>query len=159
MGDFTPNNQTIRDEIARAVKALKIDESAFGEVKSQWDDIVDKTVKRFVAAKDYKEANMRWAWTRFNQPYASAVFADDRAYKRLPEIIEDDRAWFFAEESFDKFWIYEVKPSLIPLVLDETPYFEYYVVSKKYDWLLCENHHGRLFAVGERVIAKLNGIH
>lgn len=38
--------------------------------------------------------------------------------------------WFIAEDIYDKMWLYEAKANLIPFVLDETSYFEYYIVSK-----------------------------
>lgn len=34
-------------------------------------------------------------------------------------------------------------------MLREMHHFEYYVLHKKLAWLLCENNHGVLFAVGE----------
>jgi hypothetical protein len=33
--------------------------------------------------------------------------------------------------------------------------FEYYIVSKKFEWLLCENHHDILIAVGQPMVEKM----
>ena len=40
-------------------------------------------------------------------------------------------------------------------MLGEITHFEYFLVPKKLDWLLCENHHEVLYGVGEPIIEKL----
>ncbi len=40
-------------------------------------------------------------------------------------------------------------------LLQEMRGFEYYVVSKKFQWLLSENHHDTLTAVGQLMVEKL----
>ncbi|WP_409340264.1 DUF6756 family protein [Paenibacillus sp. MBLB4367] len=40
-------------------------------------------------------------------------------------------------------------------ILRECSRFEYYIVSKKYSWMLCENHHGCLFGTGDVIVSKM----
>jgi hypothetical protein len=102
--------------------------------------------------------NHRWWWEHFKGNTES--FHTHGAYKLLPELLPTDQAlWFIAEDSGKKnacFWVYEADAEAIVQVLAESPHFEYYVVSKKRDWLLCENHHEVLIAVGEPMIEALN---
>lgn len=51
--------------------------------------------------------------------------------------------WFFVKETRQdpKFWIYEGTIKAIQKVIEETVAFEYYIASKKFRWVLCENHH------------------
>jgi hypothetical protein len=99
-----------------------------------------------------------WWWEHFKGPTAS--FQMHGAYQLLPELLPPDQAlWFIAQDSSKenaRFWVYEADAEAIVQVLAESPYFEYYVVSKKRDWLLCENHHEVLTAVGEPMIEALN---
>jgi len=70
--------------------------------------------------------------------------------------------WFVAEAKDSKehgnFWLYESTIEPICAVLQLVPSFEYYVVSKKCEWLVCENHHGYLIANGEEMANKLASV-
>jgi hypothetical protein len=56
----------------------------------------------------------------------------------------------------DKFWFYEGYIDSIELVLGEISYAdEIYVASKKYEWLICINHHNVLIATGKLMPDKL----
>jgi len=57
-----------------------------------------------------------------------------------------------------KFWLFEGKVGSIYNIIEELGLYEYYLVSKQYKWLLCENHHEVLYAVGEKMPEKLNKI-
>jgi hypothetical protein len=68
--------------------------------------------------------------------------------------------WFVAEAKSQgkengNFWLYESTMETIVPVLQCVQPFEYYVVSKKCEWLVCENHHGQLIASGEPMASKL----
>ena len=160
MGDFQISNHMLRDEIELAIKELNINRRDFFEVnKYKWHDIIKKIVRSFVLTKNYKNADdLHWAWQYFKEPVECFVFDDDQVYEHLKEVLGSEHVWFIAEDIFDKMWLYEAKANLIPKVLGETSGFEYYIVSKKYNWLLCENHHSGLFAVGNYIIEKCAAI-
>jgi hypothetical protein len=68
--------------------------------------------------------------------------------------------WFVAEarspsKKNGNFWLYESTMETIAPVLQRVQPFEYYVVSKKFEWLVCENHHGQLIASGEPMASRL----
>ena len=55
----------------------------------------------------------------------------------------------------EHFWLYEGKINAIVSVLKECHFLEYYVVSKRMEWIICENHHNILIGCGEKIIQKL----
>ena len=62
----------------------------------------------------------------------------------LHVIPKDEQLYFIVEDSQIekvKFWLYEGYINEFCRLLDELYYFEYYVVSRKMLWLVCENHH------------------
>lgn len=99
-----------------------------------------------------------WYWEHFKDGY-SIDYPNYDAYRDLARLVDEkEKVWFLAQEKYKqkpKFWVYEglIKP--IQVVLENCTRFEYYIVSKKYSWLLCENHHGFLIGTGEQMIAKM----
>ena len=56
----------------------------------------------------------------------------------------------------DKFWFYQGRPRAINRVLAECYHLdEIYLVSKKYAWLLCLNHHDVLYGIGHPMQGRL----
>lgn len=53
------------------------------------------------------------------------------------------------EDDNDKFWIYEMYPEEMCRVLDECSLCDIYITSKKYEWIVSENHSGGLYFVGD----------
>ena len=70
--------------------------------------------------------------------------------------------WLMLNETVqggDKFWFYQATPRAISRVLAECYYLdEVYLLSRKYAWLLCLNHHGVLYGIGfptqEKLLAR-----
>jgi hypothetical protein len=58
-------------------------------------------------------------------------------------MVEDDQLEFNP--------IYDVKPAIIKDIIGNCFGFEYYIIAKDKSWLLCENHHSRLFGVGDKL--------
>ena len=56
-----------------------------------------------------------------------------------------------------KLWLFQGTVTAIQQLLHEHPAFEYYVVSKKYAWLVCETEHDVLFGLGD-IIPKLEAL-
>lgn len=100
-----------------------------------------------------------WWWEHFRPPVTSRHISDGWLF--LDDLIpDDDRVWFVAEDGpgtkrEGNFWLYDAKPAALRPLLGEMYRFEFYVVSKKLEWLLARNHHDAVFAVGDRAIAKL----
>ena len=82
----------------------------------------------------------------------------------MPSLIDEkESVWFVIEDDSvekeqDHYWLYEGKIQAIISVLQELPGTEYYVVSKKLEWILCENHHNLLIGSGKLIFDKMKSL-
>jgi hypothetical protein len=70
---------------------------------------------------------------------------------RLADIVPTGatKCWLIAETgSSSGLPVYSIAPSDVPSVLDECPYFEYYLVAEDFSWLVAESDHNVLFVCG-----------
>ena len=103
--------------------------------------------------------NEHWWWEALKQPVTQRVPREPISF--IQGLLRpDEPIWFVAEDGGPKkignFWLYEGTPSAACAVLRECPHFEYYIVGKKMAWLICENHHGCVFASGEPIATVLS---
>jgi hypothetical protein len=138
---------SIREEIDDARRRLGLSTDQFAEVEDgQARELTAAFLSRFTGGED-----VRWWWERFTPPVASARFSDGKGFTRISVVVPDanERVWFVAEDAeLPYFPIYETTPALAQQVIGECYGFEYYIIAKDLSWLLCENHHDRLIAVG-----------
>jgi hypothetical protein len=149
---------TLRDTLNEATKSLALDAQRFRLLgPHEYEPVLRAVAEQFLDVGRKGLNYYRW-WENFKGSTAS--FQASNAYKLLAKLLPHNQAlWFIAEDSSKKnapFWVYEADAEAIVQVLAESHQFEYYIVSKKRDWLLCENHHEVLMAVGEPMFEALN---
>lgn len=144
----------ITDEIENAIKELSLSEGEFRQLPSQEaEPLYRELVNYFVEGGD-----RRWWWESFLKPSESVQFSDGKGFERITDIVPNkkENVWFVAEEDQLPFYpIYEATPETIQKVIGECYGFEYYIIPKSKEWLLCENHHDYVVGVGELVLSKL----
>lgn len=153
----------MRQLITHAVRKLGL-QGSFELVRPhRYRSILERIIaERTLLSKDAVAAS--WLWDSLRPPVASASPVEPLAALRflLPR---NERVWFLAEDADStrkkegNFWLYDAATESICALLPELPHFEYYVVSRKCEWLLCENHHGRLIASGQpmaRLLSRLS---
>jgi hypothetical protein len=149
---------TLRDTLTETVKCLAFDAKRFRLLGPHEYESVLKAVTEQFLNVGTKGIDFQWWWENFKGNTAS--FQASNAYKLLPQLLPHNQTlWFIVEDGSKKngcFWVYEADADAIAQVLAASHRFEYYVASKKRDWLLCENHHEVLIAVGEPMIEALN---
>lgn len=155
-GDDILDQSSVRDDIERIIKELSINRLYFFEVgKKQWQDIINNLEEEFLEKKHYSRS-VHWGWEVLQEPRYALRFLNDDGYKYLNEFIDEDIIWLIAEDYKNKMWVYEGKADVIISVIAESIYLkEYYLVSKKYEWILCENHHAVIFGSGNKVVNKM----
>ena len=138
MGDVTK-------EIETALKELNIDSGLFRRLgKEENEQLYKKLLSRFVNSGD-----RRWWWEDFKLPSYQFEEHPDKLIQ-LKELLENvkDNVWFMPEDDENNFYpIYDADPKLIPDILGECSFFEYYIIGKNENWLICENHHDYLIGV------------
>jgi hypothetical protein len=74
------------------------------------------------------------------------------AFDYLTQLVDgQEQIWFAAcdtDHDPSKFWLFQGTVQAIQRLLQAHCYFEYYLVSKKYRWLLCETDHDVLIGLG-----------
>jgi len=149
----------LRKEIEKICKDFSLTEAQFRPLAlNEWQEIENKIYKTFFKLTLHKSRPV-WLWEHFKLDTFS-VSNENKPYLYLDKLIDDsETVWFFVNETVkeaNKFWFYQglVKP--IQTIIAEACYFdELYLVSKKYDWLICINHHDVLIATGQTMPDKL----
>lgn len=142
----------VSQEISVAIKTLKYSE---GQIKlidfDSGRELYYKLLDWFV-----KSGDRRWWWEDFKQE--SFDFPEyEKPFEHLIEIIPDSdkNVWLMVEDDQEDFYpIYDCQPSIIGKLIGECFGFEYYVIDKNKDWLICENHHNRLIGLGQKLKEK-----
>ncbi|WP_171687640.1 DUF6756 family protein [Paenibacillus planticolens] len=152
---FAMDHLSIRDEIEELIKSKKSHEF-FTEVdKNLWKPVVQKIEESFIQKQHYTNS-LHWGWQRLKDPQYVLRMVDT-SNRYLKYFVNDDRVWFIVEDYKDKMWLYEGDTNfIIKNVIPELMHLrEYYLISKKYEWLLCINHDDIVFGSGLEVVNKM----
>jgi hypothetical protein len=142
-----------RTEIERAVKSLQMPASKFRALPdAEAESVFQAALKHFVNGGD-----RRWWWEAFVGKSVSRKV--DNGWKLLACVVPapDQNVWFIAEDDqLTSYPVFDATPEAVEQVIGECFGFEYYLIAKDMTWLLCENHHDYLIAVGEPVASRLS---
>lgn len=139
----------VSQEISNAIKNLNFTDEEISLLdlnsgKKLYFELLDI----FVSSGD-----RRWWWEDFK--IESFDFVDyEKPFEKLNDIIPDlkMKVWLMVEDDQEEYYpIYNCEPSIIGQIIGECFGFEYYVIDKNMDWLICENHHNRLIGVGQKL--------
>lgn len=154
------------------IKECRISEKRFHKVRGdQWKSIYHTITEKFADKTKTWKNGLHWANTNGYSPksmkHFQGSYAADYAawFYQLPQIIPEDNMVYFLIDcgsdwhSGEQFWIFEsCVPELIKVLelLNQTAFLEtgwsdYYIVSKKYRWLIGFNHHDIVSFVGEGI--------
>lgn len=144
----------VTTELSNAVTRLSIPSTQFQQLSNDNAELVYHDLLRTFV----KDDNKHWWWESFSQPSFSVQFPDGKGYELITKLVPSstELVWFLAdEEQLSVFPVYEGTPEAIQSILGECYAFEYYIVPKTKEWLLCENHHNNIIGIGEQVISNL----
>ncbi len=154
------------------IKQLGISPQFFHKVhSSKWKHIYDQITETFVDKTKTWRNGLHWANTNGYAPKCTRLGAyqtdTEKWFLHLPQIIGDTECnvYFLLDNGGayeqSKFWIFEVRVKELIQILDlcyETVFLDvglgwpdYYIVSKKYEWLIGYNHHDIVSFVGEGI--------
>lgn len=146
--------ETVIDEIRRAIGLLSLSPERVRELPTTESEAVFRAVvDRFVASGD-----RRWWWEDFRKSGVSAKFPDGDGWRHVVDIVPErhERVWFIVEEcQLPHFPVYEATVHDAMTIVGECYGFEFYIVPKELNWLVCETHHGVVCAIGEAVEGRL----
>ena len=146
--------ETVKDAIKKAAQTLGLSQEEFAPVPEHESvKLYQKLRQRFCTSPE-----AYWWWESFREEHSSLYFENGKGFLKLIEICPDpeEKVWFVAESStFPSFPVYQGTVEAIQRVSGECHPFEYYLINKDYRWLVCENHHDLVFAVGSPVKERL----
>ncbi len=129
----------LRDNITKAVGEACIEGFSFVRL-TKWEDILHRIAERFLK-RGVRDLESVWLWNEFREVTSSSQPADQLGYLR-EQIEPAEIYWFIASDENGKYWVADATGSAIIRTVEEMYAFEYYVVERHFNWLLCENHHG-----------------
>lgn len=139
----------VSQEISNAIKTLNFTDKEVSLLD------LDSGKKLYFELLDFfvSSGDRRWWWEDFKME--SFDFVDyDKPFEKLNDIIPDleKKVWLMVEDAQKEYYpIYNCEPSIIGQIIGECFGFEYYVIDKNMDWLICENHHNRLIGLGQKL--------
>lgn len=141
----------VKDEILKAIKTLGLKDKEIKLVENEAEKIFFDCLDNFV-----KSGDRRWWWEDFKQDSFDFINYE-KPFEHLDGILPDlnENVWFMVEDDQeDYFPIYDCNPSSIKHIIGECFRFEYYIIDKNKEWLICENHHNRLIGIGKKLKQK-----
>lgn len=136
------------DEFEKAIITLDLGTDTVSKLHDELNrELYFELLSHFVESGD-----RRWWWEDFKSWFIFKKI--DQPHQHLPEIMPDlsKKVWLMLEDDQKTYFpIYDIEPLMISKLLDECFGFEYYVISKDLDWLLCETHHRDLIGVGKKI--------
>lgn len=148
--------EDLRSEVSKALKNIGCSRDDFGLVNIiHWNGIEKRIAARFLH-NGIRDMKYRWWWEHLNEPVISLLpyYVPDTILSIVPN---SEKVYFIFEDN-DKFWIYEGYVHAFHKLVSELYCFEYYVVSKKLNWMVCENHHACLIASGNEMVNKIKSM-
>ncbi|MDN4616730.1 hypothetical protein QCD85_01380 [Paenibacillus sp. PsM32] len=149
-----------RDEIEHLVQHYRIPAPRFHEVgKMQWSSILSIITQTFITSSHAgSESALMRGYNHLQEPYVSYQVGTE-GYREIAKLIDrTEQVWFLAPERFysgKQYWVYEAYVDAIQWIIEQTGMTEYYIVSKKLQWLLCETHHEVIIGTGEPISGRI----
>lgn len=147
----------IRSEVEDIIKSHDLDRTRIYEVsKLKWHDITEKTEKSFL------KKGCTLHWSNINNDFKddlknrSVYIGNNRLwFHQLKKHIPENKPFYvFLEgrKAYEpKYWLYEMCINELMTVLEKSyTLMDFYIVSKKFDWLLSEDHEEYLHIIGEQ---------
>jgi len=146
----------LRDDILQAARDVSVSADAF-HVLSSGDAaaVVSRMLATFV-----DQPKRTWWWEGFVPPGVRRP-SPDPISSFLQVLVPDAAECLFLLTTPDDEVpesVFSASAATIASVIDECYRFEFVVLHPSFSWLICESHHGVLYAVGEPVRTRLESL-
>jgi hypothetical protein len=130
----------IEEEVMRAAANLGLSETQFRQCSaSDAADVVTKAKDRFV------EGNPRTWWLSLKRPCKMYPYESGGHELLLSHVPNGERrCWFIPETEETTLPVFECDVGVLSPLLADCFFFEYYVLSSRFDWLIVDTDHNEL---------------
>jgi hypothetical protein len=148
----------LRREIEKIRKELGLIEKFIPVGLTEWQGIEDRIYETFCTIKTHRSRPI-WIWERLRVK-AMGVRPEGNPNQLLGKLIDQDEHIFLllseTVKETTKFWIYESTVEPVQTILDESAETdEVIIVDKKYNWIVCINHHDDIIVGGDKMVDRL----
>lgn len=126
------DNQYI--EIKDAIKALRLEREIKEYFNDEKDKIINKIKYKFVSG------NPRVWWLSLKYKPKNFIYTDNYQYRRIGELLNEEECFFIPE--LEDIHVFETKVQYVIKIIENSSFFEYYIVNKSITKFLCETDHG-----------------
>jgi hypothetical protein len=141
----------LRIEINKCIKDNYLDIISLNI--TEWNEIEHKIINYFTGVNE----GFTWMWEnkilKKIEYYAKEIPDYNILVKIIFEVINhNEDLWFFLEDTLNyetKYWGYEGRINDIIKLFGEIHLDDFYIVSKKLEWIIGQNHHDVLFGFGK----------
>lgn len=146
----------IRGDLVKSAASLGLKREDFRPVAPhRYEPILKAILDKFTTLGYHRGRSALWLWEHYKG--ATSGFCPDDLLAVLSRALPPgELVWFVTEDSGTRkngnFWLFEGQTDAILRVLGDTSSFEFYIVSRKLEWLIGENHHNCLSIVGQPMI-------
>jgi len=140
----------ILEAVNQAIRMLQTNVSSIHQLSDEAASQLVKSIHEVFANN-----NSRWLWDSLNYPIARAYYEDGQGFKHLLQYVPANtpNVWFLIVDDEDhSSSIFDIHPFLVPLILSECYYFEYYLIDKNLEWLICENDHNEIIYAVNNIV-------
>lgn len=151
----------VRADIQKYCEINNINEEEFCFIDIyKWRDVYEQVAEHFVIKKENYKKGLHWLNTNgiFREDKIIQYSFDSRGKEewifKLPELVErtKEKVYLLMEEG-KKFWICEgYLPIISEIIYEKLRYVDYYIVDKKYNWMITKNHHDIVLFVGQGLV-------
>jgi len=139
----------VSKEISNAIKENRFTAKQINKL----DGILGKRIYDDLLNHFVKSGDRRWWWEDFK--VESFNFKEyEKPFEHLNQILIEfqNNVWLMVEDDQEEFYpIYDCSPAIVGKLIGDCFGFEYYLIDKNKEWLICENHHNRLIGIGEKL--------
>ena len=144
-----------KGEVDQAIRLLNLTGLELRELPpAEARSVFDTAETLFVRSR-----GRQWWWEDFRRQAAWREFPASDGYRFLHKLLPsiDEPVWFIiGTDEKDSVVVYEGCVNKVQEILGECYDFEYYLLAKDFSWLVCENHHNVVFAIGDGVERRLH---
>jgi hypothetical protein len=140
--------------VAEAIDSLSLGERVRSVDEPEQSDVLRRVTDAFL-----KRPDVLFWWSHLKEP--SESWPTEHGYKHLPQLAPDPEGdcWLVTGLEDNDKGVFQCTPALASAIIGECPGFEYALVDRALRWMVIENHHDVLIAVGDAAprLSRLRG--